>query len=381
MKLDGAWINAPETQAVMAMLTGADHQALFVGGCVRNAALAQPVSDIDIATDAPPETVIQLARSAGFKPVPTGLDHGTVTVIARHIPHEITTFRRDVETDGRHAVVAYSTDIAEDAARRDFTMNALYARADGTVIDPLGQGLNDLAARHVRFVGTPSARITEDFLRILRFFRFTAWYGDPDHGPDASGLAACAAHADGLEGLARERIGAEMLKLLGAPDPAPVLATMQQCGVLARILPGADSRAMAPLVHFEAGLPANPLRRLACLTATPATAMLRLSRAQAKRLARIQTGVASLGPPAEIGYRLGQADAVDAVLIRAASLGMPPPQHWHAEVARGAAQKCPVTAQDLLPDYQGKDLGARLKVLEDRWIASDFKLSRAALLR
>src|SRR5690606_12242514 len=173
------------------------------------------------------------------------------TVIAGHEPHEITTFRRDVETLGRHAVVAFSDRIEEDAARRDFTMNALYSRADGQVLDPLGSGLADLAARHVRFVGNPEDRIREDYLRILRFFRFTAWYGDPAEGPDPDGLAACAEHALGLEGLSRERVGAEIKKLLSAPDPAPAVAAMQATGVLRHVLPGADARAVGPLVHLE----------------------------------------------------------------------------------------------------------------------------------
>jgi poly(A) polymerase len=220
MKVSGDWLTRAETQDVLALLAAPGHRALPVGGCVRNALIGAPVADVDIATDALPETVIGLARAAGLKAVPTGIAHGTVTVVAGGLPFEITTFRRDVETFGRHAAIAFSTRIEEDAARRDFTMNALYACADGTVIDPLG-GLPDALARRLRFVGSAPDRIREDYLRILRFFRFTAWYGDPAEGPDAEGLAACAALADGIDGLSRERIGAEMKKLLSAPDPAP----------------------------------------------------------------------------------------------------------------------------------------------------------------
>ncbi|MBL9056165.1 MAG: CCA tRNA nucleotidyltransferase, partial [Rhodobacteraceae bacterium] len=167
MKVSGDWLQAEPTQALCAALEAAGFQALFVGGCVRNTLLGVEVGDIDIASDATPETVSDIAVRAGFRVVPTGIEHGTVTVIAGGIAHEVTTFRRDVETDGRRATVAFSSDVAEDAARRDFTMNALYARADGSVIDPLG-GLPDLLARHVRFVGEPEARIREDYLRILR---------------------------------------------------------------------------------------------------------------------------------------------------------------------------------------------------------------------
>ncbi|MDH3263709.1 MAG: CCA tRNA nucleotidyltransferase, partial [Paracoccaceae bacterium] len=169
MRIDADWLHAPGPRAVMAMLRDAGHQALFVGGTVRNALLGHPPGDIDIATDAVPERVMELAEAAGLRPVPTGLDHGTITVVvAHHEGIEVTTFRRDVETDGRRAVVAFSTHVEDDAARRDFTMNALYASAEGEVIDPLG-GLPDLRARRVRFVGNAAERIREDYLRILRF--------------------------------------------------------------------------------------------------------------------------------------------------------------------------------------------------------------------
>jgi len=176
-RIDEAWLTEPATQQVCRALTEGGAQALFVGGCVRNALLGAPVSDIDITTDAHPERVMALAAAAGIKAVPTGIAHGTVTLVANSIPHEVTTFRRDVETDGRRAVVAFSDSIHEDAARRDFTMNALYARPDGTVLDPL-DGLPDLQARRVRFIGDATDRIREDYLRSLRYFRFHAWYGD-----------------------------------------------------------------------------------------------------------------------------------------------------------------------------------------------------------
>ena len=182
-RVRGEWISCASTQEVLAMLEGGGHLAYVVGGCVRNALMGVPVSDVDIATDARPERVMALAEAAGLKPVPTGIDHGTVTVVAEGIGHEVTTFRADVETDGRRAVVRYSDDISEDAARRDFTMNALYADARGDVLDPLG-GLPDLEARRVRFIRDAGERIREDYLRILRFFRFNAWYGDPEQGVD-----------------------------------------------------------------------------------------------------------------------------------------------------------------------------------------------------
>jgi len=380
MKVSGDWIEADHVQRVLRVIGGGGHQALLVGGCVRNAALGQPVSDIDIATDALPERVSALAKAAGLKVVPTGIDHGTVTVVAGHQPHEVTTFRRDVETHGRHATVAFSTDILEDAARRDFTMNALYAQADGTVLDPLGTGLADLAARRLRFVGDPAARIEEDYLRILRFFRFTAWYGDPVLGIDAEGLAACAAQSAGIETLSRERIGHEMRKLLAAPDPAPALAAMQASGVLMQVLPGAEVRFLAPLVHLEGALPPDPLRRLASLGGEDVADRLRLSKAEARRLVRLREAMADPASEAALGYRYGAEAARDTVLIRAATLGQEIPDSCWNRVEFGAAQRFPIAAADLMPGLQGAALGARLKALEDRWIASGFSLTREALL-
>ncbi|MFC5739045.1 CCA tRNA nucleotidyltransferase [Sinirhodobacter huangdaonensis] len=380
MRLTGAWIEAAHVQRVLAMLAAGGHLAFLVGGCVRNAALGTAVSDIDIATDARPEQVVALAEAAGLRAVPTGIEHGTVTVIADHEPHEITTFRRDIETFGRHATVAFSTRIEEDAARRDFTMNALYARADGTVLDPLGEGLADLAARRLRFVGDPGQRIREDYLRILRFFRFTAWYGAPEEGFDAEGLAACAMLAEGIERLSRERVGHEMRKLLGAPDPAPAVAAMATTGILPHVLPGADPAALAPLVHLEAGQPADPIRRLAVLGGTDPAERLRLSKPEARRLERLREGALSGAGPAVLGYRLGARDGLDAVLLQAALTGTPLAETSRNRVDFGAAQRFPVQAADLMPALQGAALGARLKELEARWIGSGFALDRAALL-
>jgi poly(A) polymerase len=341
--------------------------------------MGEPVADIDITTDARPETVLRLAEQAGLKPVPTGIEHGTVTVVSDGIPHEVTTFRRDVETFGRRATVAFSDRLEEDAGRRDFTMNALYATPEGRVIDPLG-GLADLEARRVRFVGEPRQRIAEDYLRILRFFRFHAWYGNPGDGLDPEGLAACAAAVDGVETLSRERIGHEMRRLLAALDPAPSLASMQMAGILGRILPGADAAALPLLVHLEQGVAPHWLRRLAVLGGDEPETRLRLSRSEAAQLGRVVLAAREPAPPAETGYRLGPDEGLDVVLLRAALTGMPPPEGWQAEVARGARAHFPVNAQDLMPAFSGPALGRKLAELEARWVASDFTLTRADLL-
>ncbi|SEN47125.1 poly(A) polymerase [Roseovarius tolerans] len=381
MKVSGDWITAPVTQSVCAALTEAGHQALFVGGCVRNALLRVPVGDIDIATDALPPDVIRLATDAGLKPVPTGIDHGTITVVSGGKPHEVTTFREDVDTFGRHAQVVFGTDLHADARRRDFTMNALYARPDGSVIDPLG-GIDDLTARRVRFIGNEATRIKEDYLRILRFFRFHACYGDAEAGLDPDALAACAAHLDGLAGLSRERVGAEMRKLLAAPDPAPSVAAMQMTGVLTAILPGADARGLVPLVHLESetNTAPNALRRLAALGGEDIPDRLRLSRAETKRLALLRDGASATMPLAEIGYRCGATDGMDMLLLRAALLDAPLDPNAPDDLERGASAAFPVKSADLMPDYTGPALGQKLQDLENRWIASGFRLGREDLL-
>ncbi len=358
MRVDGPWRREAGAQALMAALASAGHRALFVGGCVRNAVLGAPVDDIDLATDAPPERVMEVAAEAGLKTVPTGLDHGTVTAVAAGRALEVTTFRRDVRTDGRHAVVAFSTEVAEDAARRDFTMNALYAEADGTVVDPLGSW-PDLMARRVRFVGAAAERIAEDYLRILRYFRFHAWYGDPEQGIEAEALAACAAGAEGLERLSAERVGHEMLKLLSAPDPAPSVAAMAQAGLLARVLPGAAATALAPLVHLEGllGVPPDSLRRLASLGGEEATGRFRLSRKKDRRLAVLRAGIAGAAGTAENAWRLGREPARDIELLRAASFSAPLPADLDARLDRGAAAMFPVS---------GADSGGSLRGARDR---------------
>ncbi|MBV2359454.1 CCA tRNA nucleotidyltransferase [Thalassococcus sp. CAU 1522] len=379
-RVTGDWLTRPATQRVMRLLTDAGHQAYAVGGCVRNALLGVAVADVDLSTDARPETVLALAKNAGLKAVPTGIDHGTVTVVSQGEGYEITTFRADVETDGRRAVVAFADDIRQDAVRRDFTMNALYAAADGTLVDPLG-GLPDLQARIVRFIEDPTQRIREDYLRILRFFRFTAWYGDPEQGLDAEALAAIAANLDGLTGLSRERVGAEITKLLGAPDPAPAVAAMAQAGVLAVVLPGSDHKTLAPLVHLEArlGLQADAIRRLAT-TGFADGAGLRLSRAKQSRLTRLHDLVSDTAGLAEIAWRHGADTARDVLALRCAALGHEPGKADETAIADGAAARFPVTARDLMPGLQGAELGAALKEMERRWIASGFSLGRADLL-
>lgn len=381
MKIDAPWLRDAPLVAIFAAFEAAGYCAYLVGGAVRNAVLGEAIGDLDLATDATPEQMAQLAKSAGMKAIPTGIDHGTMTLVASGVPFEITTFRRDVETDGRHATVAFTSDIQEDARRRDFTMNALYASADGEVIDPLG-GLADALARRVRFIEDAGQRIREDFLRILRFFRFHAQYGG-DGGIDADGLAAVADNLDGLQGLARERIGSEMLRMLGAPDPSPAVAAMVQVGALARVLPGADNRGLAPLIHLEGDVHVSPdaIRRLATLGGDGARDALRLSNADAAQLDTLRGAVGGMAGAGALGYRHGSSAARDILLLRAALLEQPLEASALAAAEMGAKSAFPVTAADLMPDYVGAALGARLKLLEERWIASGFALTKGDLLK
>lgn len=382
MKIRPDWLTSATTQAVMSMLVDAGFQAWAVGGCVRNTLIGMPISDIDIATDARPETVSDLGIRAGFHVAPTGIEHGTVTVVVQGHPYEVTTFRKDVETDGRRAVVAFADRLEDDAHRRDFTMNALYLAPDGTLADPLG-GRADLKARRVRFIDDPDQRIREDYLRILRFFRFHAWYGDPARGLDPAGLAACARNAEGLERLSRERVGQEMLRLLAAPDPAPSALAMQEVGVLARVLPGARADALGALValEHELGLAPEPLRRLACLGGRDARHRLRLSRAQARRLETLREHLGGSESPEELGYRLGADTALDVLALRAtpSAEGLPP--DVRARVQKGAQAVFPLRGADLADRFSGPQLGAELRAREARWIASGFSLSREDLLK
>jgi len=381
MKLEADYLTDPDTVAVITMLEEAGHQAFFVGGCVRNPLLGAPVSDIDIATDARPVRVMALATGAGLANIGTGIDHGTITVLSGGEPYEVTTFRHDIETYGRRARVIFAETMEEDAHRRDFTMNALYARLDGTVLDPVG-GLQDLAVRRFRFIDDPAQRIREDYLRILRFFRFHAWYGDPEAGLDPEGYAACAELAEGIDQLSRERVGHEVTKLLGAPDPAPALAAMTQAGVLARALPGADAEKMGLLVHLEAqaGVAPDTARRLALVGGEDVMNRLRLSRenARANDLLKAETG--SSKGFSELSWRHGSERARDIALLRAALFETPLPGELEDQIALGQSVTFPVEAADLMPAFEGAALGDELKRLEALWIGSNFTMTREALL-
>lgn len=391
------WMQSPATRAVLDALADGGATVRFVGGCLRDAVLGRPIKDIDFATDAPPERVMDMLRKAGLKAIPTGIGHGTVTAVSNHQPYEITTLRHDVETDGRRAVVAFIDDWEADAARRDFTMNALSLDPDGTLHDPFG-GLADLRAGRVRFVGDPRQRIAEDVLRLLRYFRFHAHYGRPP--PHAESLAACREMAHLLPRLSAERVRSELLRLLAASDPAAVIRLMRDEGVLEHFLsPATAIDRLERLVAIETarGL-CDPLRRLAALLAVDADIArhlvqgLRLSNEERDRL------VAMAGPGPVLAPGLGGAERrrafyclntetwADAVLLAWASSGAgsddPAWRNLYDEAASWQRPDFPLTGRDVtkLGVPQGAAVGRFLRAVEDWWVAGDFRADRKACL-
>ena len=378
---DTPWLNDPKVARVCAAIEGGGYDIFFVGGCVRNVVLGEVASDIDMSTNAHPKVVMQLAKDVGLKAIPTGIDHGTITVVSSGTPFEITTFRRDVETDGRRAVVAFSDDITDDARRRDFTMNALYARPNGEIVDPLG-GMQDVLARRVRFIENADQRIREDYLRTLRFFRFSAWYGADEQGFDADALHAISSNLEGLKTLSAERIGMECIKLLSAPNPAPAVAIMRQTGVLNAVFQGADDIWLAPLIHVEKmlELSADPMRRLAALGGFNIETALRLSKAQARQLGQYRDGIGSMAGEGELGYRFGAEIAKGIVALRCAYAGSPPDSNADERIAIGTQAVFPIQSTDLKGVFSGPALGQKLKELKTEWIVSNFTKTKSQLL-
>jgi poly(A) polymerase len=380
------------------VLNGEGEEARVVGGAVRNALLGLPPGDIDVATTATPDVVTQRVQAAGMKPVPTGIEHGTITVVVDGAPFEVTTLREDVETFGRKATVRFGRDWKADAERRDFTMNALSATLDGAVHDYVG-GLDDLAARRLRFIGDPARRIREDYLRILRFFRFHAAYGEGELDP--AGLHACIAERAGLALLSRERLRMELIKLLVAPRAPSVLAAMADTGLLVTVLGGVPNVThLRAMVAIEAalGLPGDAARRLAALAvvvtedAERLWQRLRLSNVEHERLASMAAGWWRVRPCTDRVarpwlYRLKGDRFSDRVLLAWSRSGVAPddaawrrlfdlPQRW-------TVPEFPFKASHFIARGlpKGPPIGVAMRAAERAWVEADFPLDEAALAR
>ncbi|QND62965.1 CCA tRNA nucleotidyltransferase [Mesorhizobium loti] len=402
------WLTEKHLQRLLAALAEGGEEARVAGGAVRNTLMGQPVADIDIATTCLPGETIHRAEAEGFKAIPTGIEHGTITVVAGGKPYEITTLRADIETDGRRAKVSFGRDWKLDADRRDFTINALYAEADGRIVDLVG-GIADIEARRLRFIGDPEARIREDYLRILRFFRFFAWYGDGR--PDAEGLKACARLKEGLAQLSAERIWSELKKLLSAPDPSRALLWMRQASVLSTALPesekwGIDAIHGLTKAEKDLGWTVDPLLRLEAIVPPDAARMktlaerLKFSTAEADRLRHwaLATAVEPKTTESELAKRLYRGDRqgfvdrlrlslaaarVRAVEDNAALLEAGGFSRLLAFAAKWEKPLFPLKGTDLtaLGATPGPKLGEILRNLEAEWVEAGFAPDRDALVK
>ena len=380
LKLDAAkWGRRRGVKRLLKALGANDGLTRYVGGAVRDELLKLPVSDLDLATRIRPDEVVERLAAAGIKAVPTGIEHGTVTAVSDGQPVEVTSLRRDVSTDGRRATVSFTDDWREDAARRDFTINALSADPKtGEIFDYFG-GLDDILARRVRFIGEPLARIAEDHLRILRFFRFHARFGAGQ--PDAPALDACTTRAKDLMALSRERIADELLKLLGLPDPAPTVAVMLARAILAPVMPEIEPATLASLERVigaerEANVEPDALRRLSALLppepllAEKIAARLKLSNKARKRLACAADRDLGINPEA-LAYRVGVECAIDRLLLAGDSAKA-------ASLAAWKAPKLPIGGGTLIARgvAEGPAVARTLKRIEDRWVEAGFPQGR-----
>ena len=392
------WMKTAEVLALFSALPIGSLR--FVGGCVRNALWGEPVGDIDLACQLEPEAVVKALDAAKIRYVPTGIEHGTVTAVIDGTPYEITSLRRDVETDGRRATVAYTADWTEDAQRRDLTINALYADGAGQVYDPTGQGISDLQSHKFRFVGQADERVREDYLRILRFFRFLAWYGGREK-VDAESLKACREHQSGIKKLSVERVWMEMKKLLSAPNPVRACHIMLTNGILETVLPEANNvDGLEALVKLETreGIAPDPLLRIMTMSAREPLQMallakrLKMSKLETSRLrgwadddAQLSTDMAERDRLAAI-YKSGKSVITDRARLRAAGEADPiQSTRWMALAALASEWEVPtfpLTGKDLtgagVP--KGPAMGKALKALEALWVRSGFSTEKPQLL-
>ena len=380
MKISADWLNEPSTRLVMERLVSGGYKAYFVGGCVRNTLLNIKTTDIDIATSAHPKKVLEIMENAGLKALPTGIEHGTVTVVADKRNYEVTTLREDMETDGRRAKVKFSKSIFEDAKRRDFSINAIYCEQDGTILDPL-EGIADLIEKRIKFIGDPYTRIKEDYLRILRFFRFLALFGKENENHEIE-ITALNDLRDGLDKVSAERKSDEILKLFAAPNLKYSILLMEKANISSKIFNSFNFKNLKNLKNLEDTLEIAPCatRRLAAYTDDNLKSHLRFSNKLAKDHKALREEATSGKDAAELSYRYNEKLALDSILVRSSLHGTEPTGNVFNRIKLGSVSKFPVKSSDLTEYFSGPKLGEVLAYLEQKWIESDFTLSKERLL-
>ena len=375
------WLRNPSAQKLSKLYKNFGYQVLFVGGCVRNTILKMPVTDIDLATDAQPEEIIKIAKENNIRFVPTGLVHGTITLIIDNTNYQITTFRTDFDHDGRYAKVEFTESLLLDASRRDLTINALYCNHVGEVIDPLN-GLDDIKKQKIKFIGNPNERIKEDNLRILRFFRFQAIYGNKNLEIDSIALEACHNHKSKLAALSKERITSELRKILSAPNPLEVIIKMNETGVLNELFQKVSIDSLAAYLKTEEKFKINInwLGRLLSLQVTQEEESLKLTRCEFKFLKQTKSAIENQIHVLEFSYYNGVENGKIYSILQNFRHNIILSKNLLNQINSLTTKKFPITAKDLMPEISGKKLGEALRSLEDRWIKSNFTLSKKELL-
>lgn len=375
------WLRNPSAQKLSKLYKSFGYQVLFVGGCVRNTILKMPVTDIDLATDAQPEEIIKIAKENNIRFVPTGLAHGTITLIIDNKNYQITTFRTDFDHDGRYAKVEFTESLLLDASRRDLTINALYCNHVGEVIDPLN-GLDDIKKQKIKFIGNPNERIKEDNLRILRFFRFQAIYGNKNLEIDSIALEACHNHKSKLAALSKERITSELRKILSAPNPLEVIIKMNETGVLNELFQNVSIDSLEAYLKTEEKFKINInwLGRLLSLQVTQEEESLKLTRCEFKFLKQTKSAIENQIHVLEFSYYNGVENGKIYSILQNFRHNIILSKNLLNQINSLATKKFPITAKDLMPEISGKKLGEALRSLEDRWIKSNFTLSKKDLL-
>lgn len=375
------WLRNPSAQKLSKLYKSFGYQVLFVGGCVRNTILKMPVTDIDLATDAQPEEIIKIAKENNIRFVPTGLAHGTITLIIDNKNYQITTFRTDFDHDGRYAKVEFTESLLLDASRRDLTINALYCNHVGEVIDPLN-GLDDIKKQKIKFIGNPNERIKEDNLRILRFFRFQAIYGNKNLEIDSIALEACHNHKSKLAALSKERITSELRKILSAPNPLEVIIKMNETGVLNELFQKVSIDSLEAYLKTEEKFKINInwLGRLLSLQVTQEEESLKLTRCEFKFLKQTKSAIENQIHVLEFSYYNGVENGKIYSILQNFRHNIILSKNLLNQINSLATKKFPITAKDLMPEIRGKKLGEALRSLEDRWIKSNFTLSKKELL-